>query len=178
MEHVRVDVMAATPRKGASKKITPSTLKPGGKAEKGVKADKADRVDKAEKVAPVKKSAIKKAVTPVGTSSAVAPVKAKKASAAVPVPLFQAPPKAKSAVKKVSAVATKDGSDASAQSEPAEKLKAVPNAHEVVVRAEVAAVVDVVVDAMKKIKLRVIQQVQIQMRKIQKVEFIVVDVAE
>ena len=103
--------MAATPRKGASKKITPSTLKPAGKAEKAVKADK---VDKAEKAAPVKKSAIKKAVTPVGTSSAVSPVKAKKASAAVPVPLFQAPPKAKSAPKIVSAVATKDCSDTSA----------------------------------------------------------------
>jgi ribonuclease E len=112
--------MAATPRKGASKKITPSTLKPGGKAEKAGKADKAEKVEKA---APVKKSAIKKAVTPVGTSSAVAPVKAKKASAAVPVPLFQAPPKAMSAVKKISAVATKDGSDTSAQSEPAEKVE-------------------------------------------------------
>ena len=51
--------MAATPRKGASKKITPSTLKPAGKAEKAVKADKV------EKAVPVKKSAIKKAVTPV-----------------------------------------------------------------------------------------------------------------
>ena len=112
--------MAATPRKGASKKITPSTLKPAGKAEKAVKADK---VDKAEKAAPVKKSAIKKAVTPVGTSSAVSPVKAKKASAAVPVPLFQAPPKAKSAPKKVSAVATKDSSDTSAKSEPVEKVE-------------------------------------------------------
>ncbi len=112
--------MAATPRKGASKKITPSTLKPAGKAEKAVKADK---VDKAEKAAPVKKSAIKKAVTPVGTSSAVAPVKAKKASAAVPVPLFQAPPKAKSAPKKVSAVAAKDDSDAGAKSESAEKIE-------------------------------------------------------
>jgi hypothetical protein len=58
------------------------------------------------------------------------------------------------------------------------KLKVLPNAHEVVVRVAVAAVVDVVVDAMKKIKLRMNQQVQIQMRKIQKVEFIVVDVAE
>ena len=58
------------------------------------------------------------------------------------------------------------------------KLKVLPSAHEVVVRVEVAAVADVVADAMKKIKLRVIQQVQIQMRKIQKVEFIVVDVAE
>ena len=109
--------MAATPRKGASKKITPSTLKPAGKAEKAVKADKV------EKAVPVKKSAIKKAVTPVGTSSAAAPVKAKKASAAVPVPLFQAPPKAKSAPKKVSAVATKDSSDTSAKSEPAEKVE-------------------------------------------------------
>ena len=109
--------MAATPRKGASKKITPSTLKPAGKAEKAVKADKV------EKAVPVKKSAIKKAVTPVGTSSAVAPVKAKKASAAVPVPLFQAPPKAKSAPKKVSAVATKDSSDTSAKSEPTEKVE-------------------------------------------------------
>ena len=109
--------MAATPRKGASKKITPSTLKPAGKAEKAVKADKV------EKAVPVKKSAIKKAVTPVGTSSAVAPVKAKKASAAVPVPLFQAPPKAKSAPKKVSAVATKDSSDTSAKSEPVEKVE-------------------------------------------------------
>ena len=109
--------MAATPRKGASKKITPSTLKPAGKAEKAVKADKV------EKAVPVKKSAIKKAVTPVGTSSAAAPVKAKKASAAVPVPLFQAPPKAKSAPKKVSAVATKDSSDTSAKSEPVEKVE-------------------------------------------------------
>ena len=39
MEHVRVDVMAATPRKGASKKITPSTLKPAGKAEKAGKPE-------------------------------------------------------------------------------------------------------------------------------------------
>ena len=115
--------MAATPRKGASKKITPSTLKPAGKAEKAVKADKVDKADKVEKAVPVKKSAIKKAVTPVGTSSAAAPVKAKKASAAVPVPLFQAPPKAKSAPKKVSAVATKDSSDTSAKSEPVEKVE-------------------------------------------------------
>ena len=115
--------MAATPRKGASKKITPSTLKPAGKAEKAVKADKVDKADKVEKAVPVKKSAIKKAVTPVGTSSAAAPVKAKKASAAVPVPLFQAPPKAKSAPKKVSAVATKDSGDTSANSEPTEKVE-------------------------------------------------------
>jgi len=115
--------MAATPRKGASKKITPSTLKPGGKAEKADKTDKTEKAEKAEKAAPVKKSAIKKAVTPVGTSSAAAPVKAKKASAAVPVPLFQAPPKAKSAVKKVSAVATNESDDTSAKSEPAEKVE-------------------------------------------------------
>jgi len=109
--------MAATPRKGASKKITPSTLKPAAKAEKTEKAEKP------EKAVPVKKSAIKKAVTPVGTSSAAAPVKAKKASAAVPVPLFQAPPKAKSVPKKVSAVAAKDSGDTSAKSEPAEKVE-------------------------------------------------------
>ena len=121
--------MAAMPRKGASKKITPSTLKPAGKAEKGGKADKVDKtekvekVDKAEKAVPVKKSAIKKAVTPVGTSSAVAPVKAKKASAAVPVPLFQAPPKAKSVPKKVSAVAAVGSDDTSSKSEPTEKVE-------------------------------------------------------
>lgn len=103
--------MAATPRKGGSKKITPSTLKPAGKAEK---------VEKVEKVLPVKKSAIKKAVTPVGTSSAAAPVKAKKASAAVPVPLFQAPTKAKSAPKKVSAVSAANSVDSSEVSEKVE----------------------------------------------------------
>ncbi len=103
--------MAATPRKGGSKKITPSTLKPAGKAEK---------VEKVEKVIPVKKSAIKKAVTPVGTSSAAAPVKAKKASAAVPVPLFQAPTKAKSAPKKVSAVAAVGSGESSEVSEKVE----------------------------------------------------------
>ena len=48
--------MAATPRKGASKKITPSTLKPAGKAEK---AGKPDKTEKVEKAVPVKKSAIK-----------------------------------------------------------------------------------------------------------------------
>ena len=96
--------MAATPRKGGSKKITPSTLKPAGKVEKAGKPEKAEKIEKVEKAVPVKKSAIKKAVTPVGTSSAAAPVKAKKASAAVPVPLFQAPTKAKSAPKKISAV--------------------------------------------------------------------------
>jgi hypothetical protein len=58
------------------------------------------------------------------------------------------------------------------------KPKVLPSAPEVVVRAEVAEVVDVAVDAMKKTKLRVIQQAQMQMRKILKVEFIVVDVAE
>ena len=115
--------MAATPRKGASKKITPSTLKPAAKAAKADKSEKVEKADKVEKAVPVKKSAIKKAVTPVGTSSAAAPVKAKKASAAVPVPLFQAPPKAKSAPKKVSAVATKDSSDTSAKSEPVEKVE-------------------------------------------------------
>jgi ribonuclease E len=112
--------MAATPRKGASKKITPSTLKPGGKAEKAVKADK---VDKAEKAAPVKKSAIKKAVTPVGTSSAAAPVKAKKASAAVPVPLFQAPPKAKSVPKKVSATSGVAAEGSGDKSESTDKVE-------------------------------------------------------
>ena len=106
--------MAATPRKGGSKKITPSTLKPAGKAEKAGKSEKV------EKVLPVKKSAIKKAVTPVGTSSAAAPVKAKKASAAVPVPLFQAPTKAKSAPKKVSAVSAANSVDSSEVSEKVE----------------------------------------------------------
>ena len=106
--------MAATPRKGGSKKITPSTLKPAGKAEKAGKSEKV------EKVLPVKKSAIKKAVTPVGTSSAAAPVKAKKASAAVPVPLFQAPTKAKSAPKKVSAVSA---ANSVASSEVSEKVE-------------------------------------------------------
>lgn len=106
--------MAATPRKGGSKKITPSTLKPAGKTDKSVKADKV------EKDIPVKKSAIKKAVTPVGTSSAAAPVKAKKASAAVPVPLFQAPTKAKSAPKKVSAVSATNSVDSSEASEKVE----------------------------------------------------------
>lgn len=90
--------MAATPRKGASKKITPSTLKPAEKVSKASKAEKIEEV-------PVKKSAVKKAVTPVVSSGATPPVKAKKASAAVPVPLFQAPPKAKTVTKKVSAVA-------------------------------------------------------------------------
>ena len=112
--------MAATPRKGGSKKITPSTLKPAGKVEK---AGKSEKVEKIEKVVPVKKSAIKKAVTPVGTSSAAAPVKAKKASAAVPVPLFQAPTKAKSAPKKVSAVAAVGSGESSDKSEPAEKIE-------------------------------------------------------
>ncbi|MEI7797939.1 MAG: Rne/Rng family ribonuclease, partial [Actinomycetes bacterium] len=107
---MRVDVMAATPRKGGSKKITPSTLKPAGKSEK---TGKAEKVEKVEKAAPVKKSAIKKAVTPVGTSSAAAPVKAKKASAAVPVPLFQAPTKAKSAPKKISAASSVESSEVS-----------------------------------------------------------------
>ena len=102
--------MAATPRKGGSKKITPSTLKPAGKSEK---TGKAEKVEKVEKAAPVKKSAIKKAVTPVGTSSAAAPVKAKKASAAVPVPLFQAPTKAKSAPKKISAASSVESSEVS-----------------------------------------------------------------
>ena len=106
--------MAATPRKGGSKKITPSTLKPAGKAEKAGKSEKV------EKVLLVKKSAIKKAVTPVGTSSAAAPVKAKKASAAVPVPLFQAPTKAKSAPKKVSAVSAANSVDSSEVSEKVE----------------------------------------------------------
>ena len=46
------------------------------------------------------------------------------------------------------------------------------------VPAEVVAVADVVADVMKKTKLRVSQLVQIQMRKILKAEFIVVDVAE
>ena len=46
MEHVRVDVMAATPRKGGSKKITPSTLKPAGKAEKAGKSDKGKKSKK------------------------------------------------------------------------------------------------------------------------------------
>ena len=112
--------MAATPRKGGSKKITPSTLKPAGKVEK---AGKSEKVEKIEKVVPVKKSAIKKAVTPVGTSSAAAPVKAKKASAAVPVPLFQAPTKAKSAPKKISAVSAVAAVDSSDKSEPAEKIE-------------------------------------------------------
>jgi len=105
--------MAATPRKGGSKKITPSTLKPAGKSEKTGKAEKVEKVEKVEKAAPVKKSAIKKAVTPVGTSSAAAPVKAKKASAAVPVPLFQAPTKAKSAPKKISAASSVESSEVS-----------------------------------------------------------------
>ncbi|NDF02965.1 MAG: Rne/Rng family ribonuclease [Actinobacteria bacterium] len=56
---------------------------------------------------------MKKAVTPVGTSSAAAPVKAKKASAAVPVPLFQAPTKAKSAPKKISAASSVESSEVS-----------------------------------------------------------------
>jgi len=111
--------MAATPRKGASKKITPSTLKPAGKAEKTGKPEKAGKVEKA---IPVKKSAIKKAVTPVGTSAAM-PVKAKKASAAVPVPLFQAPTKAKSAPRKVSAVAAAGSGESSEKSEAAEKIE-------------------------------------------------------
>ncbi len=106
--------MAATPRKGGSKKITPSTLKPAGKAEK---------VEKVEKVIPVKKSAIKKAVTPVGTSSAAAPVKAKKASAAVPVPLFQAPTKAKSAPKKISSVSAVAAVGSGESSEVSEKVE-------------------------------------------------------
>jgi len=105
--------MAATPRKGGSKKITPSTLKPAGKSEKTGKAEKVEKVEKVEKAVPVKKSAIKKAVTPVGTSSAAAPVKAKKASAAVPVPLFQAPTKAKSAPKKISAASSVESSEVS-----------------------------------------------------------------
>ena len=105
--------MAATPRKGGSKKITPSTLKPAGKSEKTGKAEKVEKVEKVEKAVPVKKSAIKKAVTPVGTSSAAAPVKAKKASAAVPVPLFQAPSKAKSAPKKISAASSVESSEVS-----------------------------------------------------------------
>ena len=112
--------MAATPRKGGSKKITPSTLKPAGKVEK---AGKSEKVEKIEKVVPVKKSAIKKAVTPVGTSSAAAPVKAKKASAAVPVPLFQAPTKAKSAPKKISAVSAVAAVDSSDSSEASEKVE-------------------------------------------------------
>jgi len=45
--------MAATPRKGASKKITPSTLKPAAKASKVDKAEKTEKADKVEKAAPV-----------------------------------------------------------------------------------------------------------------------------
>jgi hypothetical protein len=57
-------------------------------------------------------------------------------------------------------------------------LKALLSALVADVPAEVVAVADVVVDVMKKTKLRVSQLVQIQMRKILKVGFIVVDVAE
>jgi hypothetical protein len=58
------------------------------------------------------------------------------------------------------------------------KLKALLSAREVVARAEVAAVVDAVVDVMKKTKSRPTQQVQKQMRKILKAEFIAVVAAE